>query len=273
MSRLASQSAKVVLTGDGGDEVLSGYPPYVTEKIGEAYRKIPPFIRAGLYQLAAGVTSITRKDIRYRLNRLTRFLYLSGKSFEERFIAKLSPVSPLVIQRVIRSDVPQILIDEYLSNVFGKCNFKDPFYRLMYFHLKVSLPDDMLTKVDRMSMAYSLEARVPFLDHRIIELTYSVDKNVKLPKYELKHLLRQTFGSKLPPALLNIPKKSLRVPFREWFMHDQFEGRLLNLADSGYGIDPAAVKELVATSRSGQGDYGDFLWRLFVLKNWHDKNE
>jgi len=272
MSRLAREKVTVVLTGDGGDEVLSGYPRYVAEKMGGAYRKIPPFIRAGLYRVAAMAALVTRKDMRYRVDRLTRFLHFSGMSFEERLIAQFSSVSPAMISRLILHSGPQISIEEYLSDVFGKCNFKDPFYRLMYFHLKVSLPDDMLAKVDRMSMAHSLEARVPFLDHRIIELTYCVDKSVKLPKYEPKHLLRKTYGDKLPRAVLSAPKKSFRVPLREWFMQEEFEGRLRDLASGDFGLDPAAVQEFVTTSRSGRHDYGDFIWRLFVLKHWHDKS-
>ncbi len=117
-------------------------------------------------------------------------------------------------------------IEDYFSDALAKCPFTDGFYRQMYFNLKVSLPDDMLAKVDRMSMAHSLEARVPFLDHRLVELTYQVHKDVKMPGLRRKELLRRTIGRRLPPSLLKAPKMPFSVPLREWFKQDDFNERL-----------------------------------------------
>ena len=195
VSGLARQSVAVALTGDGGDEVLSGYPSYVTEKVAAQYRKVPALIRSAFYQSTNLACNLARHDSRYRLNRLKRFLYLAGASFDERFTSKLSLLGRNSIRSLIPKDIPQLTIEQYLSDIFAKCSFTDPFYRLMYFNLKVSLPDDMLAKVDRMSMAHSLETRVPFLDHRLIELTYGLNKNVKLPRCNQKHLLKETYGN------------------------------------------------------------------------------
>ena len=172
------------------------------------------------------------------------------------------------IKRLIPLDVPQISIEDYIADVFSHCNFTDPFYRLMYFNLKVSLPDDMLAKVDRMSMAHSLETRVPFLDHRVIELTYGIHKNVKLPKYNRKYLLKKTYGEKLPSSMLKAPKRSFSVPLREWFKKKTFEDRLSELATNNFGLDRKVIAEIVNATKSSKQDYGDFIWRLFVLKNW-----
>jgi asparagine synthase (glutamine-hydrolysing) len=271
VSRMARQNVTMVLTGDGGDEVLSGYTSYVAERLAERYRKLPAFIRSGLYYSVGLASLLARSDLRYRLNRMQRFLHLSGASFEERFSSKLSLLEPNSIRRLIPADVPQITIDDYLSDVFEKCNFADPFYRLMYFNLKVSLPDDMLAKVDRMSMAYSLETRVPFLDHRLIELTYCVDKNIKLPNYNLKNVLKQTYGRKLPPSLLKAPKMPFSVPLREWFKQETFEERLNELEKKDFGLNRGVIAEIVRANRSNKQDYGDFIWRLFILKNWINK--
>jgi asparagine synthase (glutamine-hydrolysing) len=271
VSKLARRKVTMVLTGDGGDEVLSGYTSYRTEKFAEQYRKIPAFIRSTFHHSAALVSLPARKELRYKFNRARRFLYLSGRSFEERFISKLSLLDPRSIRLLIPHDVSQISIDDFLSDVFGKCNFADPFYRLMYFNLKVSLPDDMLAKVDRMSMAHSLETRVPFLDHRLIELTYCVDKNIKLKGYNLKNVLKKTYGKKLPPLVLKSPKMSFCVPLREWFKKKEFEDRLNELEKSDFGLNRAVIAEIVRANKSSKHDYGDFIWRLFVLKNWINK--
>jgi len=268
VSRLARQKVTMALTGDGGDEVLSGYTSYVSEKLAGHYRKVPAFIRSGFSCSADLVSRIAQQEWRYRMNRIRRFLFLSGASFEERFISKLSLLDRTTIQKLIPVDVPQLSIAEYLDGVFSKCAFLDPFYRLMYFNLKVSLPDDMLAKVDRMSMAWSLETRVPFLDHRLVELTYCVDKNVKLPGYDRKHVLKQTYGRTLPPSLLKAPKMPFSVPLREWFKQPDFQVRLNDLATKDFGLNQSVIADIVRENRSGRQDYGDFIWRLFVLKQW-----
>jgi len=140
----------------------------------------------------------------------------------------------------------------------------------MYFNLKVSLPDDMLAKVDRMGMAHSLEARVPFLDHRLIELTYQVHKDVKMPGLRRKELLRRTIGRRLPPSLLKAPKKPFSVPLREWFKQDDFNERLTQLERRDFGLDQSVISGIVEANRSGHNDYGDFIWRIFVLQHWLD---
>jgi asparagine synthase (glutamine-hydrolysing) len=268
VSRLARQSVKVALTGDGGDEVLAGYPNYVTEKFAGQYRKLPALIRAGVYQSTTVACALARNDSRYRFNRLRRFLDLADASFEDRFTSKLSMLDRSSIRNLIPRDIPQLSIEDYLADLFAKCSFTDPFYRLTHFNLKVSLPDDMLAKVDRMSMAHSLETRVPFLDHRLVELTYCVHKNVKMPGYSQKNLLKQTYGKRLPPTLLKGRKKSFRVPLREWFKQKDFEDKLTDLKQSDFGLNRDVISDIVRTNKMGEHDYGDFIWRLFVLQRW-----
>lgn len=270
VSQMARQKVTMVLTGDGGDEVLSGYTAYVTEKITGQYGRVPALIRSGVYHSANAACHVARNGMRYRLNRFKRMLELSEAPFQDRFISKLSLLGRDSIRKLIPAEVPQISIEDYVSDVFANCKYSDPFYRLMYFHLKVYLPDDMLAKVDRMSMAHSLETRVPFLDHRLVELGCQVHKDVKLPGYNAKNLLRQTYGPKLPPALLKSPKKSLKLPLREWFKQKDFDEKLNDLEQKDFGLDRAVIREIVEANRTSKQDYGDFIWRLFVLKRWVD---
>jgi len=123
----------------------------------------------------------------------------------------------------------------------------------------------MLTKVDRMTMAWSLEARVPFLDHRLVELMSVVHKDVKLPGLTRKAVLRQTIGRKLPRALLAAGKRGFTPPLRTWF-------RQGDLADGGVkrtvamaGLSGSVIEQILAEQRAGQRDHGDLLWMLMVL--------
>jgi asparagine synthase (glutamine-hydrolysing) len=268
VSGIARQHATVVLTGDGGDEVLSGYTNYVTEKLTKRYAAVPATVRRRVYSSTKLLTKLVRGNARYRLNGAERFLKLADSSYDQRAIAKMSALGPESIRKLIPDGVPQIPIEEYFSDALARCPFADGFYRQMYFNLKVSLPDDMLAKVDRMSMANSLEARVPFLDHRIVELTYQVHKDVKMPGLRRKDLLRRTLGRDLPSSLLNAPKRPFSVPLREWFKQDDFNERLGALERRDFGLNKSVISDIVQGHRNGHKDYGDFIWRLFVLKHW-----
>lgn len=268
VSRIAREHVTMALTGDGGDEVLSGYTNYVTEKLTGHYAALPGALKCGLHLLTTGCTKLAKGNMRYRLNRAQRFLKLAGCSYNERAVAKMCMLGPESVRQLIPSGVPQMSIQDYFSDVLAACPFTDTFYRQMYFNLKVSLPDDMLAKVDRMSMAHSLEARVPFLDHRLVELTYRVHKDVKMPGLRRKDLLRRTIGRHLPASLLRGRKRPFLVPLREWFKKDGFNERLSALERHDFGLDSAAIGNIVRANREGRGDYGDFIWRLFVLKRW-----
>jgi asparagine synthase (glutamine-hydrolysing) len=122
--------------------------------------------------------------------------------------------------------------------------------------------------VDRMSMAHSLETRVPFLDHRLVELGWNVHKDVKLPRYQSsKNVLKQTYGKRLPPSLLKAPKKPFSVPLREWFKKKDFESRLADLKTKEFGLNRAVISEIVNANNDSKQDYGNFIWRMFVLKS------
>jgi asparagine synthase (glutamine-hydrolysing) len=270
VSGIARQHVTMVLTGDGGDEVLSGYTNYVTEKLTSQYLFVPAVMRRGVHASTKLAALLTRGNLRYRLNRAERFLRLADLSYGRRAVAKMSTIAPEFIRKLIPDSIPQIDIDDYFTDAMAKCTLTDGFYRQMYFNFKVSLPDDMLAKVDRMSMAHSLEARVPFLDHRLVELTYQVHKDVKMPGFRRKELLRRTLGHHLPPSLLKAPKMPFAVPLREWFNKDEFNARLTALEQSDFGLNSSIIGDIVRANRSGSNDCGDFIWRLFVLKQWID---
>ncbi len=268
VSNLARRHVTVALTGDGGDEVLSGYTSYRSEKFATQYQKLPMAARRALHAAARAALPRARGRVRYRLNRLVRLLELSDAPFRERFASKLSLLDRQSIARLIPPGTVCIDPEAYFNDLFGRCRFADPFYQLMYFNLSVSLPDDMLAKVDRMSMAHSLETRVPFLDHRIVELTYAAGKSVKLDGYHLKSILRKTIGRELPSAILDGPKKAFSVPLRDWFRRDDLAAQLTALRNTDFGLDSDGIGKIIDANSSGSHDYGDFIWRLCVLKEW-----
>jgi asparagine synthase (glutamine-hydrolysing) len=272
VSRYARQHVKMVLTGDGGDEVLSGYTSYQGEKFASYYQRLPDFIQLGLPALSDLASLPLRGALRYRLNRVAKVCTSAGAPFNTRLIQKLASISPVHIKQLTEGISGIWPIEEFIADLMRDCRYQDPFYRLMHFHLRVSLPDDMLTKVDRMSMAHSLETRVPFLDHRLVEFMATVHKDVKMLGFQRKAVLRHTVANSLPPPLLKAPKRGFVVPLREWFKGDTLRAHLRKLSNQEFGVRRDVVQGIVSANESGKADYGNFIWMLFILSGWYAGN-
>lgn len=271
VSKIAAQKVKMVLTGDGGDEVLSGYNSNRVEKFAEQYQRFPSFFTSRLPGIVNSTAGLFKGGNRYKLKQVAKALSFSNETFTDRLMAK-SWCKPGIVKELIPYSEKQVKLSDFVSDFFSKYPVKQPFYQLMFFQLKVLLPDDFLTKVDRMSMAYSLETRVPFLDYRLVEFMAKVHRDVKMEGYERKSVLRNTVGKILPPALLRAPKKGFSIPLREWFKDKAFESKLQSLYVSDFGLDQKLIRKITEDNNSGKEDFGNLIWMLFVLKNWTEKN-
>ncbi len=262
----ARQNVKMVLTGDGGDEVLSGYTTYQGEKFASQYQKLPSFLQKSITKTSGFIANnLKGNSLAYKLRRIENLSKVSQLPFIERLADKAGFYGKDVAKKLTQ-ELHTISIEDYLSDFFKGCTFKDNFYKLMYFNLKNSLPFDMLVKVDRMSMANSLETRVPFLDYRLVELMTRVSKNIKMEGYERKSILRNTVAKKLPENLLKAGKKGFGVPLREWFKDKSFEKTLDNLQQSDFGLNNTMIRQIIDDNKKGIKDNGNLIWMLFVLK-------
>jgi asparagine synthase (glutamine-hydrolysing) len=264
VARLAARYVKMVLTGDGGDEVLSGYPAYQVEKLAGSYQRIPRSLRRCAEVLVGGIAGVTRGRMRYAANRYHRLLTTTAAPFEDRLLTKVAWLEE-DRRRTLLAGLPVHPAKDALAELMRDCPYRDSFNRLMYFNYKVSLPDDMLTKVDRMTMAWSLEARVPFLDYRLVELMSVVHKDVKLAGLTRKAVLRTTVARRLPEAVLAGGKRGFAVPLRTWFRQGDFADSIVKRSVSMTGLSGPVVDQILAEQRAGQRDYGNLLWMLMVL--------
>ncbi len=264
VSKFAVQKVKMVLTGDGGDEVLSGYNSYAGIKFSNLYSQFPVLIQKTLPKVGGILSKIFRGRIRYKLNRLVNVFESANYPFVER-IANKTAYIPLPIIKMLTSNIKNVIpIEDFLFDVVNRIPYQDDFYRLMYLNFKFNLPDDYLVKVDRMSMANSLETRAPFLDHRLIEFMVKVDKNVKLQGWERKSVLRTTIGKQLPIQLLKVPKRGFGVPLREWFKKD-YNSSKFELENIKSVCDSITIKQIIDDNTKGVRDNGNFLWTLILL--------
>jgi asparagine synthase (glutamine-hydrolysing) len=242
---------------------------------------IPAFIREAFFERLIQRLPDSRdsKYLEY-IRRLKKFIKGTKGSFPERVLA-LKEIFPRDIRRnLLRRSGPNenpLLEDPALSRVkkLLDSNCNDRINSILYADLKDSLPGDMLTKVDWMSMKNSLEVRVPFLDHRVVELAFSMQSAFKLHKGRGKYILKETFKDILPPSLIDRPKAGFEVPISRWLKTDLKFLIEQNLAEDRIreqGIfEYEIIKKLIHDHMSNRTDTSWMLWNLIVFQHWHEE--
>lgn len=273
VSAFARKHVKMVLTGDGGDEVLSGYPSFQGVKFSSYYKKAPGFVRRGIPNAMSVISKSASGTTRYTLNRYERLFRSANLDFVSSMVERMPTNEISSIKELFVNTKELYRIEDYTIDFLSECTYKDDFYKLMYLSYKLFLPEDMLVKVDRMSMAHSLEARVPFLDHRLVEYTAKVDKNVKMEKFERKSILRNSIGKKkLPQSLLKASKKGFRVPLVEWFKEPSMKDTLDKLYMKDFGLNKEVIKKVITENTTGKKDNSNLIWMLIILQKTLENN-
>jgi asparagine synthase (glutamine-hydrolysing) len=265
VSKIARERVTVALTGDGGDEVLCGYTIHQGERFAESYQRLPSLFRQWLVPTAVGVVSSVAPDyFRAHLRRSKEVVISSGLDFVDRLEAKQTGFTRAERRELLVDNQSVIPAREFIETALEPVKHRDNFTRLNYWLHKISLPDDMLCKVDRASMANSLETRTPFLDYRIIELLASVSMKVKLVGYRRKQILRRTVGHTLPTEVLRSRKRGFAVPLQTWFgngMATSIEVHARELFRRGLIRQDNLVK-MINQHRTGNRNAGSALWIL-----------
>jgi len=270
VSQIARERVTVALTGDGGDEVTSGYTIHLGEKIASLYSRLPSVVgRVMLPGCTSAARRVARGSVKRKLLRLERVVHSCSMDFVDRLESKQNGFTRAERKRLLRCTSVRPA-REYIEEAIQPVQHKDNLAKLNYWLTKVALPDDMLCKVDRASMAHSLETRTPFLDHRIIELLASASMRIKLKGYQRKSVLRKTIAKRLPAELLMATKRGFAVPLYEWLqigVAQGVESRALRSAASGL-LCPDTVKSILMSHKSGNRDAGQAIWTLGMLADY-----
>ena len=217
VSRIARKLVTVVLTGDGGDEVLGGYPVHQSEKLVSIWANIPRVLRAPIAWVGDKALLVSDVGGRNRgAQRARRVLATANSDFVSRLEAKQIGFAAAQRRLLVAGNSRVRPAREFIEEALASSAARDGLGLLSYWQHRVELPERYLCKVDRCSMANSLEARVPFLDHRIVELLANVSSSVKMPGLRRKEVLRRTIGRRLPAPLLAAPKRGFDPPMRDW---------------------------------------------------------
>jgi asparagine synthase (glutamine-hydrolysing) len=262
LARLAREHITVALSGEGADEILAGYGIYRRMLALETLRRrfsTLAWLAPRLAPLAPG-------------NVLRNYLLLAALPQESRYRGVSRALAPGAKARLLgRSD--DSLLDSVFDPLWRRTAHASPLDRMLYLDLKIWLPDDLLLKADRMTMASGLELRVPFLDQEVVEYAFSLSDEWKLHEGRGKHLLRQAMSGVLPPAILQRPKKGFPVPTEVWLrnqMRDFTRDALLG-PDSACRrhMDSAALEEVVSANERGEAGRHQDVWTLLVFEFWH----
>ena len=267
-AKVAKQHVTVVLSGEGSDEVFGGYPIYRYMQALEKYRQMPAFIRKGI--------------INPMLNRLggkwAKYTTLSNLPIEARYQGVSfydQGLKNSLYTEEMRQSVAQHTISNTLEEFYRPNQGSDIQTKMQYLDVKTWLVDDLLIKADRMSMAPSLELRVPFLDHRLMEFSATIPTKYRLKKGITKYVIKKAMEGYLPNEIIHRKKMGFPTPLAILFKGDlkDYARQILDsdkFHSRGY-FNPGRIRNVLDEHTSGSADHHKVLWQLVVLEEWHRK--
>ncbi len=275
LAKMTKGSVTVALNGDGGDESFAGYRRYVPSMLGERLRFVPPRV----WQVATGPTAALGDRGRRggRRDRLQRFVRASPLPPAERHAAWLACFSEEERRALYTPEFMELSsgpgCPPAITTAYADSDGRELLDRLLYVDFQTYLPGDLLVKMDIATMAHSLEARSPLLDHRFLELAARLPASTKLTGGTTKRLFKEAVAPWLPSGIVNRPKMGFSIPLASWLrgkLRTLPEDVLLDPVALGRGyFRPQAVRRLINDHRATKKDNADRLWALIQLELWH----
>ncbi len=273
LARETRRHVTVALAGDGADEVFGGYRKYRAEVYAGLYRAIPAVLRRTVIEpLVDALPEGKGSPLLERARRLRRFTAHAGKSPARRQAGLNRLLSEDDLDRLLPDRAPTPLLEDMIESLRAAAGTDDPINAMLSADMALGLAGDMLVKVDRMSMANSLEVRCPFLDHRVVERAAALPGRLKVGRAGGKIALRRAFADRLPAEVFARPKKGFELPIGQWLT-----GPLADITRDA--IDPARLKrqglfDAALPSQwyddlaGGRRDTSEALWTMVAFQAW-----
>jgi asparagine synthase (glutamine-hydrolysing) len=276
VSELARQTVTVILSGVGGDEIFGGYRRYLGPRLARHYDRVPAFGRRAVAMAVQGLPVDRGSTVRNYTRLARNFVASHGlEPFEQydRAVAMLD--EPSVARLCPAAAGRGGELAQMRRGFFDEPDTDDPVTRMMHLDLKTSLVDSLLLLTDRMSMATSLEVRVPFLDHTYVEAVARIPSSLKVRGTKLRYVQKESMRSELPAEVYKKKKRGFGVPVGAWFrrslrpmLHDTLSPE--RLARQGL-FAPAAVAGIIREHEEQRADHSDLLLALLTFQLWHDE--
>jgi len=276
VARETRKHVTVALNGDGGDESFAGYERHVGMLLAERYRRLPAVVRRVLIETPSRLLPASEAKPKSRVRNIRRFLEAAGLRREERYFRWMSTFDIRSKTEIYTSEFASSLNGRKASDAmdiwFERSRDLGPLDALLLNDLMNYLPNDLLVKVDIATMANSLEARSPFLDHRVIEFAASLPESMKVGRFETKALLKKVAARLVPRDVVYRRKMGFGVPIGNWFRGEMkdFVGEVLlsERAKQRRVIDFEAARRLIDEHITGRRDHAFRLWTLLMLELW-----
>ena len=282
LCEMARKNVTVALSGLGGDEAFAGYERYLGYRLRGLYNRVPAVIRRTIVRpIVEGLPE--RSDGHYTINHMKRFVRSSSSSADLAYFGYLSRLNPS-LRKTLFADSGSFAkryeaCRDLVLGHFNSSNVRDApdsLNRALYCDMKTYLPDDILTVTDRMSMCHSLEVRVPYVDHRLVEFCASIPGEMKLKWLRKKYLLRKAVAPLLPKAVINHRKQGFVGPMTRWLQTDLKTYVLETLAEKNlkkHGLFASgAVQRVLQEHFTGREINDTLIWSLLIFQKWHERS-
>jgi asparagine synthase (glutamine-hydrolysing) len=279
LSRFTKGYVKVALGGDGGDELFAGYPTYQAFLLSRYYEKLPQMMKA-LVTMIVNRFPVSFKNMSLDF-RAKKFIHGIPYPSVERYYSWMGTFLPEEKEELLVHGIKEEMGDldsfHVLHDYLRDKTFSSELGKLLYLDTKLYLQDGVLAKVDRASMAHGLEVRVPFLDHRFVELVTGLPEGLKLKGFTTKYIWKKAIKDRIPDEIARRGKKGFGIPIAKWLCGDLKDLMLEHLSEKRLkkqGIfNPSAVKKLIADHLARRVDNRKKLWNLLLLQLWWDNYE
>ncbi len=276
LSRFVRQHVTVALGGDGGDEIFAGYPMYFGHKMARVYEQLPQFLRSGLIEPVVNNLPVSNKNLSFDY-KAKRFVAASKYDVVTRHHSWFGSFSIDAQNDLLNKDVLATTSSDIYKgakDLLKITDATDEIERMQFLDMNFYMAEDILTKVDRASMAVSLEVRAPFLDPRVAQFAASLPPEYKLKGNKGKYILKKAVEPLLPRNILQRPKKGFGVPIAEWLkgrlnplMHDLLAPD--RLKNQGL-FNERFVQKLIKEHETNVASHHKQLWTLLVFQLWFD---
>jgi len=267
LSKFARRSVTVALGGDGGDELFCGYPTYAIHRLFPLYKASPSLLRKASLSIADKLLPVREGNLTFPY-KLRKFMDGAEKEMPERHLAWMGAFNRERLSELM----PGGGLDFSPLDWIGPAPQEDRVCRAEWLDMHTYLMEDVLQKVDRMSMLSSLEARVPLLAPSVVQLAFSIPSSMKLRGFTLKRVLKKAFEKELPPGYFDRPKKGFAIPISRWIrgplaemVRDELSQESLKSApflDGGY------VTRILEDHFEGKADNRKLVWTLLIFMKW-----
>jgi asparagine synthase (glutamine-hydrolysing) len=272
VSEFARREVTVILSGVGGDELFGGYNRYLGEHYLRQYRTLPSWLRRGIIQPIARRLPADRHSTLMNYSRLARTFLLSGEqSFDERYRSYVQVFAP-ELRRAVAPGLVEAGREPTLERAIAAAQGSDDLRRALGVDFATQLPDDLLMLTDKMTMATSLECRVPLLDTPLVELAMSMPSHLKVNGRELKYAMKRALAGVLPDDILNRKKRGFGAPIGAWLKRE-LSGMLGSVLSKesverrGVFSWPA-IENIITEHAANRADYTDHLLALLNFEIW-----